>query len=60
MGRRLLTSVCSLVCRSEYCTTSPERGLGEQQGDAYLRVSSVSSKDQSPPEGEWGPAETLQ
>lgn len=45
---------------SKYCTKTTEAGPGEQQGDASLRVSSISSKDQSPPEGEWGPVETLQ
>ncbi|XP_025770302.1 WD repeat-containing protein 62 [Puma concolor] len=35
---------------SKYCTKTTEAGPGEQQGDASLRVSSISSKDQSPPE----------
>uniref|UniRef100_H0X4Y4 WD repeat-containing protein 62 n=1 Tax=Otolemur garnettii TaxID=30611 RepID=H0X4Y4_OTOGA len=35
---------------SEYCNKEAEEGLGDQHGDSYLRVSSISSKDQSPPE----------
>ncbi|VFV40567.1 wd repeat-containing protein [Lynx pardinus] len=35
---------------SKYCTKTTEAGPGEQQGDASLSVSSISSKDQSPPE----------
>ncbi|XP_012630407.2 WD repeat-containing protein 62 [Microcebus murinus] len=35
---------------SEYCEKEVEEGLGDQHSDSYLRVSSVSSKDQSPPE----------
>ncbi|KAM7332904.1 hypothetical protein ACRRTK_006224 [Alexandromys fortis] len=39
---------------SEYYEKEAEAGPEEPQGDSYLRVSSVSPKDQSPPEGEWG------
>ncbi|XP_019674233.2 WD repeat-containing protein 62 isoform X2 [Felis catus] len=35
---------------SKYCTKTTKAGPGEQQGDASLSVSSISSKDQSPPE----------
>uniref|UniRef100_A0A2K6EIX6 WD repeat domain 62 n=1 Tax=Propithecus coquereli TaxID=379532 RepID=A0A2K6EIX6_PROCO len=35
---------------SESCEKDMEEGLGDQHSDPYLRVSSVSSKDQSPPE----------
>ncbi|KAK2088277.1 mitogen-activated protein kinase binding protein 1 [Saguinus oedipus] len=35
---------------SQYCGKEAEAGPGDQQGDSYLRVSSVSPKDQSPPE----------
>ncbi|CAO2625977.1 WD repeat-containing protein 62 [Lemmus lemmus] len=35
---------------SEYFEKEAEAGPAEQQGDSYLRVSSVSPKDQSPPE----------
>lgn len=34
----------------EYYEEETEAGPEDQQGDTYLRVSSVSSKDQSPPE----------
>nr|AAC27979.1 R34001_1 [Homo sapiens] len=36
---------------SQYCRKEVEAGPGDQQGDSYLRVSSDSPKDQSPPEG---------
>ncbi|KAM7339941.1 hypothetical protein ACRRTK_000556 [Alexandromys fortis] len=39
---------------SEYYEKEAEARPEEPQGDSYLRVSSVSPKDQSPPEGEWG------
>ncbi|XP_009433685.4 WD repeat-containing protein 62 isoform X8 [Pan troglodytes] len=35
---------------SQYCRKEVEAGPGDQQGDSYLRVSSDSPKDQSPPE----------
>ncbi|XP_054318280.1 WD repeat-containing protein 62 isoform X9 [Pongo pygmaeus] len=35
---------------SQYCGKEVEAGPGDQQGDSYLRVSSDSPKDQSPPE----------
>ncbi|KAF6289352.1 WD repeat domain 62 [Rhinolophus ferrumequinum] len=35
---------------SKYCEKEVEREPGDQQGDSYLRVSSISLKDQSPPE----------
>ncbi|XP_078215227.1 WD repeat-containing protein 62 isoform X5 [Callithrix jacchus] len=35
---------------SQYCGKEAEARPGDQQGDSYLRVSSVSPKDQSPPE----------
>lgn len=37
---------------SQYCGKEVEARPGDQQGDSYLRVSSDSPKDQSPPEGE--------
>ncbi|XP_054396195.2 WD repeat-containing protein 62 isoform X6 [Pongo abelii] len=42
---------------SQYCGKEVEAGPGDQQGDSYLRVSSDSPKDQSPPEGCAGPTE---
>ncbi|XP_047294614.1 WD repeat-containing protein 62 isoform X4 [Homo sapiens] len=42
---------------SQYCRKEVEAGPGDQQGDSYLRVSSDSPKDQSPPEGCAGPTE---
>ncbi|XP_045388205.1 WD repeat-containing protein 62 [Lemur catta] len=49
--------ICSLEAEvtvtgtdSEYCKKEVEEGLGDQHSDSYLRVSSISSKDQSPPE----------
>lgn len=45
---------------SEYCTKDVKGELRDQQGDSYLRVSSIGPKDQSPPEGEWQQADTLQ
>ncbi|XP_051063809.1 WD repeat-containing protein 62 [Phodopus roborovskii] len=36
---------------SEYYGKEAEAGPEDQQGDSYLRVSSISPKDQSPPEG---------
>ncbi|XP_076399465.1 WD repeat-containing protein 62 isoform X3 [Peromyscus maniculatus bairdii] len=36
----------------EYYEKEADAGPEDQQGDSYLRVSSVSSKDQSPPEGQ--------
>lgn len=38
--------------RSKYFEKEVEGEPGDQQGDSYLRVSSIGSKDQSPPEGE--------
>ncbi|XP_055095620.1 WD repeat-containing protein 62 isoform X11 [Symphalangus syndactylus] len=35
---------------SQYCGKEVEAGPGDQQGDSYVRVSSDSPKDQSPPE----------
>ncbi|XP_064237516.1 WD repeat-containing protein 62 isoform X4 [Aotus nancymaae] len=35
---------------SQYCGKESEARPGDQQGDSYLRVSSISPKDQSPPE----------
>ncbi|XP_034494142.1 WD repeat-containing protein 62 isoform X4 [Ailuropoda melanoleuca] len=35
---------------SEYCTKDVKGELRDQQGDSYLRVSSIGPKDQSPPE----------
>lgn len=35
---------------SEYYEKEAEAGPEEPQGDSYLRVSSISPKDQSPPE----------
>ncbi|XP_029416955.1 WD repeat-containing protein 62 isoform X2 [Nannospalax galili] len=40
-----VTEICS-----EYCQKEAEAEPEDQQGDPYLRVSSISSKDQSPPE----------
>uniref|UniRef100_A0A8C9GTB1 WD repeat domain 62 n=1 Tax=Piliocolobus tephrosceles TaxID=591936 RepID=A0A8C9GTB1_9PRIM len=42
---------------SQYCGKEAEARPGDQQGDSYLRVSSDSPKDQSPPEGCAGPTE---
>ncbi|XP_013377888.1 PREDICTED: WD repeat-containing protein 62 isoform X1 [Chinchilla lanigera] len=42
---------------SEYCEKEVEAGPGDQQGDSYLRLSSVSSKNPSPPERCPGAAE---
>ncbi|XP_012932839.1 WD repeat-containing protein 62 isoform X1 [Heterocephalus glaber] len=36
---------------SKYCEKEVEAGPGDQQGDSYLRLSSISSKNPSPPEG---------
>ncbi|KAL6035093.1 hypothetical protein STEG23_027287, partial [Scotinomys teguina] len=52
--RELLCSseaeVTVIGTHSEYYQKEAEAGPEDQQGDSYLRVSSVSSKDQSPPE----------
>ncbi|XP_023577390.1 WD repeat-containing protein 62 isoform X2 [Octodon degus] len=37
------------VADSEYCEKELETSPGDQQGDSYLRLSSVSSKNPSPP-----------
>ncbi|XP_057568277.1 WD repeat-containing protein 62 isoform X2 [Hippopotamus amphibius kiboko] len=55
----LETEVTVIGTDSEYCVEEVERAPGDQQGDSYLRVPSISSKDQSPPEGCPGAAEEL-
>ncbi|XP_008573877.1 PREDICTED: WD repeat-containing protein 62 isoform X1 [Galeopterus variegatus] len=49
--------ICSLEAEvtvtgtdSKYCEKEADGGPEDQHGDPYLRVSSISSKDQSPPE----------
>ena len=37
---------------SEYCAEAVVEAGGDQQGDPFLRVPSIGSKDRSPPEGE--------
>lgn len=44
---------------SEYCAEEVVEACGDQQGDPFLPVPSIGSKDRSPPEGEWAPAAHL-